>query len=380
MAVSEIQGDCSPDFKKLQQVFETNFHMRGEVGASVCLYHHGVKQVDLWGGVADPATGRPWDKDTIVCMMSVGKAMVALCLLRLIDRGLVNLDHPVAQYWPAFSQANKSEITVRVLLGGLAGLIYADHAPVGSAFDWDVMVKALAKQAPIWAPGTVGAYHSMTAGHLLGELVRQVDGRDINVFFAEEIAIPLNIDYKFGLNDSDIARTAPIIPNPDSDTLAQISDPQSKLGRAWRIIPKAQDIFNSEPFRKAVFPSANGHGNARAIAHIYAALSQGGEIDGYRLLSPELIEEIRTISWAGQCGLTDRNWSYGLGFFICSPPLIPFGPNKRAFGHPGAGGAIGFCDPEAGISFSYSPNYMCSGDGVGDRCELLVKTVFECLE
>jgi len=374
-----IQGTCTPAFAKLREEFAENFRSRGEKGAAVAVYLDGRMVADLWGGVANPGTGDLWAEDTIVCMMSVGKAMAALCLWRLIDRGKIDLDARVSKYWPEFGRAGKEAITVRLLLGGLAGLVYADHAPAGSAFDWDVMVGAMERQEPVWKPGTVGAYHSTTAGTLFGELVRRVDGRGIDVFFAQEVAGPLGLDYKFGLGDSDMRRVAPLLPNPDSVMLNQIGDPSSKLGRAWRIFPKERDVFNSEAFRKAVFPSANGHGNARAIARVYSALSQGGQLNGYHLLSRSLIEELRTPAWEGICGLTDRPFRYGLGFFVSAPPLLPFGANGKAFGHPGAGGAIGLADPEAGISFSYSPNLMCAGAGVGDRCEALINAAFSCL-
>jgi CubicO group peptidase (beta-lactamase class C family) len=149
-----------------------------------------VKVLDLWGGVVNRDTAKPWVEDTIVCMMSVGKPMAALCLLRLVDRGTIDLEAPVADYWPEFAQAGKNAITIRQILGGQAGLMYADHAPTGSILDWAVMAEALAKQAPEWEPGTRGAYHSSTQGFLLGEVLRRVDGRFFDQFFAEEVAAP----------------------------------------------------------------------------------------------------------------------------------------------------------------------------------------------
>lgn len=379
MTATLIHGTCDPSFSHLRDTFAENFQSRDDVGAAVAVYRDGRKVADLWGGVANPETGEKWTENTIVCMMSVGKAMAALCVWRLIDRGKIDLEAPVAKYWPEFAQGGKEAITVRQLLGGLMGLVYADHAPAESAFDWETMVHAMEVQEPIWKPGTVGAYHSMTAGTLFGELVRRVDGRRVNEFFAEEVANPLGIDYKFGLNDAEIKRVASLLPNAGSVTLTQISDPASKLGRAWRILPKEPDVFNSTAFRKTVFPSANGHGNARAIARVYAALGNGGTLDGYRLLSQTLIDELRKPSWEGTCGLTDREFRYGLGFFVSAPPLIPFGNNPRAFGQPGAGGAIGFADPEAGLAFSYSPNQMCAGAGVGAACEALIDATFRCI-
>lgn len=376
-AAALIHGSFDPAFRAVRDAFRENFASRGEIGAAVAIYADGRKVLDLWAGVADPETQAPWERDSIVCMMSVGKAMAALCVYRLIERDEIDLDLPVARYWPEFARAGKAAITVRQLLAGQAGLIYTDHAPDGAGLDWATMTDALSRQEPEWQPGTRGAYHSATAGFLFGELVRRVDGRSLDRFFAEEIAEPLNISYKFGLDDTDMARVARILPNPQSVTLTQIADPMSKLGRAWRIMPDRKDFLNAEDFRRGLFPSANGHGNARAVGRVYGALANGGEIDGYHLVSPAMIEIMRDLAWDDICGMTDRPFRYGHGFFL-SNDLAPFGGNPRAFGHPGAGGAIGFADPEAGIAFSYSPNFMCAGAGVGDRCEALIDALQDC--
>lgn len=376
--MTTIHGHCEPAFARLREEFARNFSERQEVGAAVCLYSDGRPVVDLWAGVADPVSGRPWERDTLVCMMSVGKSVCALAVLMLVERGRIDLAKPVAHYWPGFAQAGKAGITVRTLLSGLAALLYADHAPDGSAYDWDTMVRALELQAPEWEPGTRGAYHSATCGLLLGELVRRADGRTIDRFVREEMARPLGIEYGFGLDAAEIARVADIVPNEGNVTLQQSGDRTTKLGRAWRIQPRPADVHyrNTEQFRRAVFPSANGHSNARSVARLYAALAAGGTLDGVHLLSPELIEVARTQSWCERCGMTDRLFRYGVGFFLNYPPLLPFGSNPRAFGHPGAGGAIGFADPEARLAFAYSPNRMCEGAGVGERCTALIDAVF----
>lgn len=236
-----IDGSCDPAFSHVREAFSENFRRRGEIGAAVCVYKDGHKVVDLWGGIANPETGTPWREDTISCMMSVGKSMAALALLMLVDRREVDLDTPVAGYWPEFAQNDKEAVTVRTLMSGLAGLIYADAAPDGAAYDWNVMCSALAAQKPEWVPGTQGAYHSLTFGYLLGEIVRRVDGRMIDQFFREEIARPLGIDYGFGVAEADLPRVATIIPNPGSVTLSQTQDITTKLGRAWRVRPKSAD-------------------------------------------------------------------------------------------------------------------------------------------
>ncbi|MDB5368429.1 MAG: serine hydrolase [Rhodospirillales bacterium] len=372
----QIDGISEPAFEAVRAAFEENFRTRGEVGAAVCVYKDGRKVVDLWGGIADLETGRAWARDTLVCMMSVGKGMAGLCVHQLIDRGEIEVDAPVARYWPRFAQNGKEAITVGQLLGGLAGLIYADAAPENSILDWDVMIDALERQAPEWKPGTQGAYHSMSAGFLLGELVQKVDGRRIDAYFRDEIARKLGIEYGYGLDDEQIARTARIVPNPGSTTSNAIADRSSKLGRAWKARPAGGHYYNDDAFRRAIVPSTNGHGNARAVARVYAALAQDGAIDGARILSPAAVARLRTQQWDSICGMTDRPYRYGMGVFLNKPPMVPMGPNPNSFGHPGAGGAIGFADPDNNIAFSFSPNFMCAGAAVGDRCESLIEAVY----
>jgi len=191
MSKTLVHGTFEPEFIKVRDTFAANFNERDEVGAAVCVYKDGRKVVDLWGGVADPATGAPWEKDTIVCMMSVGKGMAAFGVHRLIERGEIDINAPVMKYWPKFGQAGKEKITVKQLVGGHAGLIYMDAAQPNTIHQWDAIIDALERQKPEWEPGTKGAYHSSSMGFLMGELVRQVDGRDIHTFFGEEIDGPL---------------------------------------------------------------------------------------------------------------------------------------------------------------------------------------------
>jgi CubicO group peptidase (beta-lactamase class C family) len=192
------------------------------------------------------------------------------------------------------------------------------------------------------------------------------------------VATPLKVEYWFGLTEREEQRVADIIPNPNSATVSLIAQPDTSIGRAWRVRPDEPGLlYNLKSFRRAVIPSGNGHSNARSTARIFAVLANGGELDGVHLLSPRLIEEARTPQWDGACGLTGRDYRYGLGFFLNKPPLTPFGPNPHAFGHPGLGGAVGIADPENSLAFSYSPNWLCAGEGIGDRSEALIRAAFE---
>lgn len=375
--VSPISGDVCEEFLAVREVFEENFARRGELGAAVCVYTDGQRVADLWAGYRDLARTKEWERDTLVCMMSVTKGIVALALWMLIDRGKVDLDSPMARYWPGFARAGKSRITVRQVLGGKAGLIYADAASSGAAFDWEAMIGALELQAPAWEPGAQGAYHSVTMGYLLGELVRRVDGRDVASFIREEIAAPLNIEFHLGLSESQLHRVADLIPSEQSDTLNQIAAGEGPLGRAWRVLPRPMhEMVNSHEWRCGVMPSAGGHTNPRSIARIFAALAQGGAIDGVRLLSRASIEAARALQWSNPCVMTGRAYRYGLGFFI-NNDVNPLGPNSTTFGHTGLGGAVGFADPEARVAFSYSPNRLEGASGMGARCRALISAVYQ---
>lgn len=371
-----VNGHCDVEFARVAAAFEKNFRMRGELGAAVCVYKNGAPVVDLWGGWANEARTRPWLHDTVVCMMSVGKGMAALCVWMLADRELIDLDAPVADYWPGFAGGGKGSITVRTLIAGKAGLLYADHAPAGAGYDWDVMIAALERQEPEWEPGTDHGYHSATAGYLLGELVRRVDGRPVDVFLREEVTRPLDVSYGYGAAWIDPEKVADVVPNPGSHTFVQSRDPSTKMGRAWRMRPDSPDHYNDVGMRTGLMPSTNGHGNARAVARIYAALACGGTLDGVRLVSPETIDRMREEAWFGTCAMTDRVFRYGHGFFLNEAIMSPMGTNPRAFGHPGAGGSLGFADPENHIAFSYSPSLMCEGGGLGERCAALVASVY----
>lgn len=372
-----IAGHADESLARVREAFAENFRSRGEVGASVCVYRDGEKVVDLWGGYRDAQRRLPWEADTLVCMMSVAKGVAAIAVLMLVQRGRIDLGQRVAHYWPAFAQNGKADITVRQLMGGFAGLVYLDDAPVGALLHWDQMVSAIERQAPLWPPGTRGAYHSSTGGFLFGELVRQVDGRGIDTFVREEIAAPLGVEFILGLAPEDLPRVADIIPNAGSVTGNALKDPESKLGRAWRVQPPLDGpLFNDPRFRAAVIPSASGHSNARSVARIFATLAQPGPLDGVQLVAPALVDVAREPQWDDICGLTDRPFRYGLGMFLNKSPLSGFGTNPRAFGHPGAGGALGFADPENSIAFSYAPNHMCAGAGMGERCEALIAALY----
>ncbi|HEY0920019.1 serine hydrolase domain-containing protein [Devosia sp.] len=375
-----LAGTCDSGFARVAEAFAENFAVRDEIGAAVAVYVDGEIAVDLWGGrvVRDQKPAEPWGRDTIVRMMSINKAVTAICAHRLADHGLLDYERRVADYWPEFAQAGKESITVRTLMAGRAGLVFPDAVPDGAAFDWPAMVDGLARQAPIWAPGTRGAYHSSTYGHLVGELVRRLTGKLPGAYFREEIGEPLGLDYWFALPRAEQHRLSEILPNPDSATYAALSGggAGNNLARAWRILPGANPLMRDHPdYLGKEMPSAFGRGTARAMAKLFAALARGGDIDGVRVLSPQAIDAMTTLQWDAPCALTGRRFRYCLGVYKNTPGLRPMGRNPDAFGHMGVGGSFVFADPERRLSFSYCTNFMCAGDGIGERCTALVEAV-----
>jgi CubicO group peptidase (beta-lactamase class C family) len=356
-----IDGHCDDRFRRVREQFLYNFATRDERGGAVAIWHDGRLVVDLWGGFADVACRSPWQCDTIVNFFSVSKALCAVACLRLLDRGELDLDRPVASYWPEFSAAGKDAITVRQLLSHQGGLpAIRKPLPDGAALEWLTMVAALAEQAPWWKPGTAHGYHVNTYGFLAGELVRRNSGRTIGTLLREEVAGPLGADVHIGLPASEHGRVAefrwpgnPAAPPDLSSDEALMHwntywNPPGFSGSHW---------VNHPRWRAAEVPSTNGHGNARGIARVYSALANGGEIDGVRILSREALATGTEEQVYGHDLINNRPSRFGIGFQLTQPER-PLGPNAGAFGHFGAGGSLGFCDPEAHIAFGYVTNNM----------------------
>jgi CubicO group peptidase (beta-lactamase class C family) len=384
----ETHGTCDSAFERVRDAFGNNFRDFPEVGASVCVSVDGKTVVDLWGGHADAARTRLWERDTIVCVWSTTKGMTAACAHRLADQGLLVLDAPVAKYWPEFAQAGKENIPVRYLLSHQAGLpAIKEMLPPGSLFEWDTMVHALEKQQPWWEPGKKHGYHAFTYGWLVGEVVRRITGKSLGTYFRDEIAGPLGADFHIGLAPEHDVRTAEGIPDdpPDLDSSSFLTemmrDPTSV---SFMTLVNPPDLVqpgvaNTIPWRRAEIPAANGHSNARGIARVYTALALGGEVDGVRIMSPEAIERGTEVQARGPDEVLHLNLEMALGWVVTSP-AAGLGPNKRAFGHSGAGGSLGFADPDARLGFGYAMNRQLMVDDLNDpRWAPLIDAVYDCL-
>ncbi|RJO78478.1 class A beta-lactamase-related serine hydrolase [Nocardia panacis] len=368
-----IDGHVAAGFEAVREAFAANFAEQGDVGAAVAVYRDGRPVVDLWGGLADPRTGRPWQRDTLQLVYSVTKGVLATLAHLLAQRGELDLDAPVARYWPEFAAAGKGEIPVRWLLTHQAGLAAIDTpVPLADALTWQPMVDALAAQTPNWTPGTAHGYHGRTFGWLVGEVLRRVTGRTVGELLALEIAEPLAADFHIGLPESERSRVSRLVFGPEvdftaipdaqipdglRDLVAALRDPNSLSNRAFAVTDPDKVDFNDPAVQAAEIPSSNGIGTARGLARIYAALI--GEVDGVRLFTPET----RTAATAEQVSGTDLviqlPGRVATGYMLPTE-TIPFG-GPSAFGHPGRGGSLAFADPETGIAFAYVTNYILEG-------------------
>jgi CubicO group peptidase (beta-lactamase class C family) len=363
-----IDGFTAPGYESVRDVFEKNFADGRDIGAAFAAYADGELVVDLWGGIADDATQRPWSRDTIIGVFSTTKGATAVCANRLIDEGRLDPDAPVAEYWPEFGQAGKEQIPVDYLLSHRAGLPWVDEQlSLEQALAWDPLVEALERQAPIWEPGSQHGYHAVTYGNLVGEVVRRVTGRSVGTYFREEIAEPLGLDFWIGLPEELEPRVAPLIGGIDSDgggldeasraALAEFIGPQSTLGKSLTVNGAFGEsgIFNTRAVHAAEVPAAGGIGDARSLARMYAACI--GEVDGHRLLSPEAMTAASRQRTEGpDVVILNLDLQFGLGFFVPSTLLQLGGP--RSFGHFGMGGSAGWADPEVGLAYGYVMNRM----------------------
>jgi CubicO group peptidase (beta-lactamase class C family) len=384
--IDGIDGFVAPGWERVADAFRAHFADGQELGAACCVYADGHAVVDLWGGLADGATKRPWDRDTVALVASTTKGATALCAHLLVQRGALDLDAPVTRYWPEFGAAGKEELPVRYLLAHQAGLPYVDR-PVtfAEACAWEPLIRALEGQKPLWTPGTEHLYHAQTFGFLVGEVVRRITGQSLGTFFAEAIAAPLGLSAWIGLPEAIEPRVARLVAEPfPYDSVAELATafgtlldlepdvarelvqvlwgPDSASIKAGAVGGVTAETMHARAYRAAEFPGANLIADAHAIARMYAAMVS--DVDGIRLLQPETVAAMTAVQ-------TDRSRMHGvppelvpyttklftmsLGFWRSTPPVYPLlGP--ASFGHPGSGGSLGAADPVARVGFGYVPN------------------------
>jgi len=354
-----INGFCNDRFKAVKEVFAKNFEDGLDVGASFAATIDGKYVIDIWAGYTDAAKTRLWERDTIINVYSTTKIMTVLCTLMCVDRGLLDLNAPVAKYWPEFAQAGKEKILVRNILSHTSGLSGFDKkVRVKTLYNWDQIIKILAEQEPWWEPGTQSGYHAYTHGYLLGELVRRVTGKTVGTFFREEVAIPLNADFHIGLAEEHDHRVAELI-SPD---LTEMGDFDLKDLGGIAVKSLTNPILDWKIVRDraclgAEIPSGNGQGNARSVARVASVLACGGQVDDIRLLSLKTIEKSIEEQIYGIDLVLNDTIRFGLGWGLTSKEM-PISPNPRTFYWGGWGGSLVVMDLDAKLSFAFVMNNM----------------------
>ncbi len=377
----DVHGVVQPGFEPVREAFIQNFTDRGEYGASVCIMRRGEVVVDLWGGKADVGEDRDWQHDTLGVLFSSTKGLAAICLLMLHDRGLLDYDAPVASYWPEFAVHGKQDITVRTLLCHRAGLIALEKdLSLADMAHPHKMAEVAANTVPAWTPGEGQGYHGVSYGYFVSELFRRIAGESIGAFLAREVAAPLDADVHIGLDAEHDRRVATLYTQRKRDVLTKIL-PRVFLspkveGRVYRSVmfggaeshtrrafanpsalgTRGVNNFNKAQVRRLELPWANGIGSARGLARAYHPLALDGAHNGVRLVAEHVARlPVDRHSWSYDRVL-HKPMGFTLGFVKEEPQL--FSPSVRAFGHPGAGGALGWADPDEGLSIGYVLNRM----------------------
>lgn len=393
----EIHGEVADGFEPVREVFEENFETRGDVGAGFALYLEGEKVIDLIGGVADQDSGEPYTPDTLQLVFSTTKGATAICANLLAQRGELDLDAPVAEYWPEFGHGGKEEVPVRWLLTHRSGLIDVDHAMTfEEALEWDLVTDALARATPRWEPGSAHGYHAVTYGWLVGEVIRRVSGRSVGTFLREEVTDKLAAEFYIGLPRHHHERVAPIYPfEPPAGMFGDLGDgaeltgaadlasllsmvlgPDNLIGPALTAPGGAfaeMDVWNHPDLLAAEIPAASGVTNAPSLARIYAATVT--EVDGVRLFDDQTVKLVSTPEVEGPDAVIMFSIPFSHGFMTHSM-FSPFGQDG-CFGHYGAGGSVGFADPDKKLGFGYVMNQMQLGMTGDARAGSLVAALYE---
>ncbi|MFT4623018.1 MAG: CubicO group peptidase (beta-lactamase class C family) [Myxococcota bacterium] len=373
-------GTVALGFEGVRSAFEANFQQRGEIGAALCVYHHGERVVDLWGGQSNRDAGTAWHGDTLSVAFSCTKGLVALMFTMLADRGELVLDAPIARYWPEFDVHGKGAITVRQWLNHRSGLSAIDAPLTLDDFTLPVKVEAACvAQKPLWSPGAHQGYAATAFGAFAQALFRRVARRSLGTFLQEEVAGPLGVDAFIGMppeRDAEVATLYPygrrtllgrVVPElltrrtPEGRVFRRVAiRRRSPAGRAFLNPDMGRERFhllNKPEYRRIELPWMNGVFSARALATIYSALANGGSQGGVQLVTPAAIDPLtRRQSWSQRDRVLNKPLGFSQGF--CKDELHLFSPNVEAFGHSGVGGSVGFADPRTGLSVAYIMNRL----------------------
>ena len=376
----DVKGSFDGRFKALRDILAANLESGEDLGASVAVTVEGHPVVDLWGGWSDEGRQSPWGEDTITNVWSTTKTMTNLCALVLADRGLLDVDAPVARYWPEFAANGKEGVLVRQVLSHTSGVSgWAQPVTVEDIFDWERSTAMLAAQAPWWEPGTASGYHALNQGHLVGEVLRRIDGRSLGRFFAEEVAGPLGGDFHIGLDPSDDHRVSDVIAPPPLDIDLATLDMDSVAVKTFTGPAPDASVANTTAWRRAEIGAANGHGNARSVARIQAVVANGGTLDGVSLLSPSTVDLIFREQSNGVDLVLGLPLRFGIGYGLTDPETFAFLPSGRVCHWGGWGGSVIIVDVERHLTIAYVMNKMAGGLVDDLRGFSLVTAAYEAL-
>jgi CubicO group peptidase (beta-lactamase class C family) len=378
--VADVQGSCDDRFTGVREELDRQLDIQEELGGAIAVDLDGETVVDLWGGSRDFTGATPWTADTLVNVWSTTKTATALAVLTLAERGQLDLDAPVCRYWPEFAAAGKEGVLVRHLMSHTSGVSGWD-APVAveDMYDWEPATSRLAAQAPWWEPGSASGYHALDFGHLLGEVVRRVDGRMLKDFVAEELAGPLGADFTIGAPEAEWGRIAPVIPPPPLPIDFAAMDPASPLMRTFTGPPVEAGAANTEGWRRADIGAANGHATARGVRDLLRVVSLGGEAGGVRLLSEATIGRIFDVQADGVDLVLGIPLRFGIGFGITPSGGVPWLPGGRICFWGGWGGSMIVCDLDRRLTIAYVMNRMGAGIVGSTRAEAYLRAIYASL-
>jgi len=375
-----VHGHCDERFAAVRSALADNIASGEEVGACIAIDIDGELVVDIWGGYTDAARTSAWAEDTIVNVWSSTKTVTSLAALMLVDRGLVELAAPVAEYWPEFAANGKQDIEFRHVLAHTSGVSgWELPFTTEDMYDWDKSTAALAAQAPWWQPGTASGYHAHNQGHLIGEVMRRVTGRSLKDFVRDEIAAPLGADFQIGAGHEDYGRIAEIIPPPPLELPLDQLPEDSPMRKTFSGPPPNADAANTPAWREADLGALNGHGNARSLAAIQSAISLGGTTRGVQLLKPETVELI----WVEQANGVDlvlpAPMRWGIGYGLAPNLALPYVPDEKICFWGGWGGSMVAMCPDRRTTITYVMNKMGPGILGSDRAATYGTLIFDAL-
>ena len=377
--MAEVHGTFDDRFRGVRDAFAAQLE-GDELGGSIAVDVDGETVVDIWGGWRDEARTTPWTQDTVVNVWSTTKTVTALAVLTLADRGRLELDAPVAEYWPEFAANGKADVRVRHLMSHTSGVAGWDPPfTVEDMYDWETSVARLAAQAPWWEPGTASGYHAQDQGHLLGEVLRRIDGRSLKQYVAEELAGPLGADFQIGARPEDEDRIAPVVPPPPLPMDLAALDPASPMVRCFTGPVADASRANTPEWRAADMGALNGHSNARGVLDVMRVVSLGGEAGGVRLLSEKTIDRVFEVQADGVDLVLGVPFRMGIGFGLSPSAAVPYLPEGRVAFWGGWGGSMIVMDLDRRVTTSYMMNRMAPGIVGSPRSEAYIGALYAAL-